>query len=315
MASKLKSIKGTIIIAIILFSLFVAFSNTAMAPPWPLLNANIDVTWAEEDVEKPIIPRKEVRTLNLTVNFKVDMEGEISQGLVDVYKKIGALIRLEIVEYSPWCFANLQLDAVVVDISDEFKATNIGLNIQLKDEAPAYGEGYIVINAKAKNLALIGPISKDFTFNFIAAYFPIIDTTLPEGNILEVNPMDSAIFPIEVENKGNARTKVFLEIEDVPEGWTIAVTDELSLGEKKGSKGTAFLTVIPPKDFGYHHDRESITVKIVPHRAENLLEKGSVTYANFIVESRGFSTPGFEIIIFIGALIFISLIFKLKRKK
>jgi hypothetical protein len=226
------------------------------------------------------------------------------------------MIELEIVDHSPWCWVNLDLNAVVVlEFSEEPKYTTIGLNIQLKDEAPAFGEGFVTIKAETRGIALIGASSKEFTLSFIPAYFPIIDTTLSNGNILEIAPMDSAIFPIDIENKGNARTKVFFEVENVPEGWTVAVTDEVLLDEKVGSKGTAYLTVNPPKDFGHHHDRETINIKIIPARAENLLEKGSVSYANFIVESRGFSTPGFEAIIFIGALLAISLILIIKKKK
>ena len=315
MANKLRSVKATIIIAILLFSLFAAFTPVKAAPTWPTLNSNLDVSWGEE-VEKPVIPRKEVRTLNLTLTYYVDVAGDIGQGMLDRYKNSpGALATVKIVDYSPWCIANLDLDTVEIPISEEKQESSFTLNMQLKDNAPAYGEGHITIKATVGKAAYIGGISKEFTLDFIAAYFPIISTDLPEGNAMEIGPMDSAIFPIEVENMGNARTKIFFEIENVPEGWTIAVTDDVTVGEKKGSKATAYLTVNPPRGFGTHHDRESINVMIVPARAENLLDRGTITYANFIVESRGFSTPGFEAILFIGALLAIVLIFKLKRKK
>jgi hypothetical protein len=127
--------------------------------------------------------------------------------------------------------------------------------------------------------------------------------------------MDTVTFPIEVENMGNARTTVSFTIDNVPEGWIAVVTDEITLYAGKGSKGTAYLTIKPPKGFGYHNDDRSIIVTMTPARAEDLRNQGEPRTVTVIVESRGFSTPGFESILFIGALLAVVLLIKLKKKK
>jgi len=114
---------------------------------------------------------------------------------------------------------------------------------------------------------------------------------------MRIGPMDTAVFPIEVTNLGNARTKVYFEVDSVPEGWIAVVTDDIIIDEGEGSKGTAYLMVRPPKNFGYHDDDASIRVKMTPARAEDTSNIGNSEYVTVIVESRGFSIIGLEAIL------------------
>jgi hypothetical protein len=54
---------------------------------------------------------------------------------------------------------------------------------------------------------------------------------------------------------------------------------------------------------------------MTPARAEQLSNQGESKTVTVIIESRGFSTPGFESLLFIGALLAVVLIIKLKKKK
>jgi hypothetical protein len=74
------------------------------------------------------------------------------------------------------------------------------------------------------------------------------------------------------------------------------------LRKAKGLARTAYLVIKPPKNFGYHNDEKTITISMQPVKYDDYSKKGEITYATFLVESRGFSTPGFESIAFIGAL-------------
>ena len=265
-----------------------------------------------------MIPRDEIRKLNLTVKYKVDWGGDFAYGALVAYcsKEGGtnALINLKVTDHSPWCTANLASDVVPTLLTTGLTQSSVFLNLQLRDDAPAFGEGYIKISASVGTLGLIGGFNKEFTLIFQPAYFPIINVNLPEGTTKSIGPMDSAVFPIEINNMGNARTTVFFKIENIPKGWTAVVTDDITLDESK-EKFTAYLTVKPPKEFGYHYDAKSIMVKMTPARAEDLTNLGESLYVTVIVESRGFSTPGFESILFIGALLAVVLIIKLKKKK
>ncbi len=313
MAKLVKSAKSTIIIFILLVSLF-AISNPVNAIP--TLNSNIDVVWGEKDTVKPVVPRDEVRKLNLTVKYKVDWGGDFAYGALVSYcnKVANALIKLKITEYSHWCTANLESSDVPTPLSTGLTQSSVFLNLQLRDDAPAYGGGYVKIHASVPTMGLIGGFEKEFTLEFVAGYLPRIDVNLPEGTTKRIGPMDSAVFPIEISNMGNARTTVFFKIEGIPKGWTAAVTDDMTLDESEG-KVTAYLTVRPPKEFGYHYDKKSILIKLTPARAEDLTNLGEPLYVTAIVESRGFSTPGFESILFIGALLAVVLIIKLKKKR
>jgi hypothetical protein len=129
--------------------------------------------------------------------------------------------------------------------------------------------------------------------------------------------MDTAIFPILIENLGNARTVVLLNVVSVPKDWNAIITSQVTLEEGAGSTATAYLVIKPPKGFGYHYDEQTIKISMQPVKADDYSKKGEITYESFLVQSRGFSTPGFDAIAFIGALAVVLLIITCiqKRKK
>ena len=133
--------------------------------------------------------------------------------------------------------------------------------------------------------------------------------------------MDIAVFPIEITNLGNARTKVFLEVDlsTLPDDWIAIVDDSIIIDEGEGSKNIAYLTIRPPKSLGYHDDDASIRVKMTPARAENTQNRGEPEYVTVVVESRGVSILGLEviapIIIVIVAVILAILYFFMRKRK
>lgn len=314
-----KTNKNKIMIVFVLMVLFLSFlslgsiiSSAGIVP----VSSKIDIDW-DEEAETPIVPRNEVRSLNLTVTYQAIRSGEFTEGIIDAYGLKQAIIGMEVVDNSPWCTANLQYTKVALKISDVPQIGRNYVNIQLDEDAPAFELGYVTIKASLGKLGLLPPFSTEVSLDFVPAYLPIIDANYPDGNSQEIGPDDTAIFSIDLENMGNARTRVFLELEDIPDGWTVVVTDDVTLGEESGSHGTAYVTVKPPKDFGYHEDRGIVTVSMLPARVESLSEKGEKIYASFIVYSKGVFTPGFETIIFLGALslVFTTIIIKNKKIK
>ena len=312
MAKLITSAKSTVILLILLVSLFAASVPVNAAIP---LNSNIDVVWGEKDTVKPVVPRDEIRKLNLTIKYKVDWGRDFAYGALVGYSELGknALIKLKVTDHSPWCTVNLESELVPTPLTTGLTQSSVFLNLQIRDDAPAYGEGYVKISASVPKMGLIGGFEKEFTLDFVPAYLPRIDVNLPEGTTKNIGPMDSAVIPIEVNNMGNARTTVFFKIENIPKGWTAAVTDDITLDDSTGK--LAYLTVKPPKEFGYHYDKKSIIVKLTPARAEDLTNLGEPLYVTIIVQSRGFSTPGFETIGFIGALAIVMLTIFIFRKR
>jgi hypothetical protein len=110
---------------------------------------------------------------------------------------------------------------------------------------------------------------------------------------------------------------VLLNVVSVPKDWIALITSQLILEEGAGSKATAYLVVKPPKSLGYHNDEQTIQISMQPVKADDYSKKGETTYETFLVQSRGFSTPGFETIVFLGAfaITFLIVAYTHKRKK
>lgn len=305
MRNTIKMISGLLVFFLLFNVLMICTPVSSGVIP---VNSLIEIDWSG-DTESPIVPRDEVRALNITVTYQATFGGEVGEGVIDTYSKQIAVIDLEIIDSSSWVTANLKATKVVLDLSNKPNSASNYINLQVNENAPAFEMGYVTIRASVGKLGVLPPLSREVSLNFMPAYLPIIDASYPEGNSLEIMPDDSAVFPVELENMGNARTKVFFEIEDAPDGWTAVVTDDVTLDESPDST-TAYVTVKPPKEFGYREDRAIITVSMLPKRAENLEEQGVKTYATFVVHSKGYFTPGFESILFFGALLFVAIIGK-----
>lgn len=269
----------------------------------PVYNAEvvIDFKWGDELTDAPIVPRDEIVELKLTVNLEIKTGLTFGQGLLDGYEGNIALIDLFIEDHPSWCYATLKSDLLMTNVTSKAEASTY-LYLTLDETAPAYANGYIKIRVKVSDLGLIKGDDETFNLLFKPAYLPIIKIDLPEANTKRINPSSKAIFPIEIENAGNSRTKVFFELEDIPEDWTVTITDSIIL-EDKGSRETVYLTVIPAKGIGYHYDDAILNVKITPTLADDKEQKGTPIFASFIVQNRGFSSAGMEFYLSIFAII------------
>ena len=315
MTKHFRTIKASIIMGILLVSVFAAFTPTTSAGTLIKMSSYVNIYWAANETQRPVIPRGEMRQLDLTITYAVTRAAILSQLAFLIYQGRQVNIKVEITDTPPWCTANLKAGTVTTSIKPEESELFTTLTLRIDNDAPAFGAGYVKIKASVDKIGMIDPYTQEYSLEFTPAYLPMINAQLPEGNSMKIGPLDTATFPIEVTNMGNARTRIFFEIENIPEDWIAVVTDDITLDEAEGSSGTAYLTIKPPKGFGYHYDEESIRVIMTPARAEDIQNRGESSYVTVIVESRGFSTPGFEAILFIGALLAVALIFKLKRKK
>lgn len=317
-----KKIKITFVLILLFVGLFISFIPHSEAKN-SIYNAfvSVDLQWAEGLPEKPIVPRNEIAELKLKVIMNINTGPTFGAGLLEGYNEsptASALIALNIVECPSWCSATLNRDLFETPVSnkEEIECT---LYININENAPAYEEGIIKLNVEVRALGLIQVDSKVFNLSFKPAFFPIIKTELPEYNIKRINPTSKAVFPIEIENAGNAETKVFLEVLNSPKGWTATVTNYIILDKEKGSKGTAYLTIIPSRDIGYHIEETVIAIKITPAFANDINITGTPIYASFIIENRGFSSSGLEYylpiaIIILLIIVFIGIFIKKRRK-
>jgi len=185
----------------------------------------------------------------------------------------------------------------------------VRIELSLDEDAPAYEQGVIYVRATVPTIGPIDGMEQTFSLSFKPAYRALI-SPVPQTNNKIIGPMDTAEFQVDITNMGNARTKVFFEIDydSLPEGWSAIINDNIVLETGSGSTGKVYLTVRPPKGFGYHDDDAIIRVKITPKYADDTNIQGEPEYLTVSVESRGLSVIGIEIIIPILILIFLALI-------
>ena len=300
MTKKFKAAKASIAIGLVLGGILVAVLPTTSAGLIFNFQSALNVTWGNETLE-PIVPRGELRTLTLVITHTVT-RGALGEGVLVTLT--GALITIDvsIIETPSWCTATISQGTLSVTVQPNTISTvETKLSIQVANDAPAYGLGYVKVKATAEKTGVIAGYEAEFTLSFVPAYKALISPSLPDTNSKEIGPMDTAVFPIDIANLGNARTVVLLNVVSVPKDWIALITSQLILEEGAGSKATAYLVVKPPKSLGYHNDEQTIQISMQPVKADDYSKKGETTYETFLVQSRGFSTPGFETIVFLGA--------------
>jgi hypothetical protein len=316
MTKKMRSVKASIVTGLVIISTLVTLFPPTSAGLIFNLQSVLNVTWGNE-IDEPIIPRGEIRSLTLVITHKI-ARGPAGEAVLVTLEGSLIPIHVSIIDTPSWCTATLSQGTLSVIVqSNQISTVETTLSISVANDAPAYGLGYIKVKATAETTGLIEGCENEFTLSFLPEYKALIEPSYPESYSKDIGPMDTAVFPIEIENLGNARTIVFLNVSNIPKDWIAMVTDQLTIAEGAGSKGTAYLIVKPSKSFGYHNEEGTIRVSMQPVKADDYSKKGEITTQTFLVQSRGFSTPGFETIFFLSAfaLVFLIISFTRKRKK
>jgi hypothetical protein len=303
---------------IVCVSIFAAMAPPASAQSSAVgLQSLVRIDW---DKITPIVPRSGQQEYDITVTYEITKGWFLANLLFPFHIGRQVDIKLDVVDTPNWCTAKMLQatlnTAVKADNSTELKAK---ISISLDSNAPAYGGGYVTIKATVPKIGLIGGFEKEITLTFEPQYLPLIKPEPEGGNFKKIGPMDTASFPIKIENLGNDQTIVQLRVVNPPDGWVVAVDDEITLDEGEGSTGTAYVTVRPPKGFGYHDEDASIYIEMTPVRALNENEKGTPKTVTLLVESRGFSIIGLEvylpIIIIIIVLLYVAYWFFKRTRK
>jgi hypothetical protein len=313
---KFEKLKKSLVLSFLLLALVISSTSFSTAVESPYRAAvTIELDWADGNHTDPIAPRDEIAEFELKITMNIVTGATFGAGLLEGYSSSDALIDLMIIDYPSWCSATLDKTLLMTNISEK-EEIFCKLFIHVDENAPAYEEGIIKFEVNIGDLGLIKGASKTFNLSFKPSFYPIIKTELPESNTKRIDPTSEAVFPIEIQNEGNAETKVIFDVLDISDGWTATVTDSIIVDKEKGSKGIAYLTVIPSRDFGYHYNEAVISLKITPAFADNINITGSPIFANFIIQNRGFSTIGIEIyliLFFIIAIVLFAIILFVKK--
>jgi len=321
MNKQFQKIEILIIFIIIFISSLFVISPVARSGPLDQIyecTPIVEIEYNETFLQEPVKPYDKPTQIPIIVKTKIDgpssdiVAAKIGSDWENLRDAIRLIIDISIAEVSDGCYASINPPILQFPISEEYKSTNATLSFTIDQYFSAFTLKIVKIQfsvrriGKAATLVKAANITKDIPF--IVSYQPQLSFSYPESNVKNVNPDETASFPIEIENWGNAETNVNAEIAYIPEGWQAQIVKNLTLRTNLfGGDAAEIITlnVKPPIGFGYHEDRAIIKVKMTPVFYNDSNNTGEPHYLYFIVQSKGFSTPGFETTILIFAIIFI----------
>jgi hypothetical protein len=183
----------------------------------------------------------------------------------------------------------------------------ITITVTATDQAPAFQADTIEITAVTQAGSSAG---KSFTGKgnvpITAAYFSILDVQLAEAIKVE-RPQTPVIFPVKIQNFGNANTKVSFEIgEGTSPALQVPVPNPVTLQSKQAG-GNAIsadvpLTIQTPYKNGYMNEVGIVNYKITSAYALDTKLKGDESTVSVLVTTRGFYVPGPSPLLFVGLI-------------
>ncbi len=321
MRKNFRTVKTGIIFGILLLSLFIAFIPSASAgfvPVDPLINVTYPIQ------ERNIIPNSGVLDIPLKTTFKLTgpwagiVEGRSLLSNTDVQ------IELKVVRTPEWCTASISnpLAQMVINQQEPYQST---LTVTVTENAPAFTQGIVRISATSKIqrgiFFNIGEVTVEFDVSFIIGYWSVVSYGLPDGNLIEVGPLDIADFQIDIENIGNGPTYVGIEIVDIPEDeWSVSIASSVQLSSTvyggEGTKETVHLKIKPPFGFGFHNEIKTFRVRFTPYYLGLPGLVGQTETITFNVQNIGMSPgAGFEIPLIVIVVVIILLIYYFFRQR
>lgn len=306
MAKKFRAIKTTLILMILIVSIFTALTFSASAR---IFKIDPIITISPGRAEN-VIPRSGVLDIDVTVAVSLSGFGaSFVSGDRSVIKDSAIAIQLSATTAHDWIQAtivNSLLEVRVGDVGSERAILHTRVQLTVTEKAPAFTMGEVIITAKTNRIPGIGFVIEEKTYietvPFEIGYWGVVSISSPKGNFIEIGPLDSAVFPIDIINLGNAVTRILIEpIGDIPEGWVVSVpaTDIIPSDDVAGSQGArtrVYLTIKPPFDFGIHNQRQSFKVSFITHYIGQPHLRGESQTELFTVQSVGFSPGiGYEI--------------------
>jgi len=322
MIKQFQKLETAFILLIFTFSLLITISPAGKSIPMDQIyecTPFIEMDFNKTLSQKPVNPYDKPRIIPLTVKAKIT--GPAADIVADHMGTIILIVDVSIAEVSEGCQASINPPILQFPVSDEFESANATLSFTINRYFPANSLKNVKINFSFRRIGgtatLVQPKTIIQEIPFIVGYLPQLSFSYPEGNVKNINPGETAVFPIKIENWGNAVTNISIKTVDVPEGWSATITKNLKLetnlfgGEHRE---IVVLTVGPPINFGYHEDRAIIKVEITPVEYDKPENIGEPSYLYFVIQSTGFSTPGFEMITTFFAIILVLSIILLKKK-
>ncbi len=316
MNKKFQKIK-IVLIFLILFS-FSIISISSIAKSGPLdqiyeLTPNLVIDYDRSLLQVPIIPFDEARSIPVKVKLQL-LGPAVDIVLGKTGGNIDLIVDMSIANIPEGCQASVTPPILLIELPGQniVVEVNATISITINQYIPAESQKNIAVRMSSRRVGgsttLIKPGNFTQDIPFIVGYFSQLSFNYIDGNVRNISPDETADFNFEIQNWGNGATKVISEVVDLPDGWLTEIVHSTILGsELVGSTSGKLISlrVKPPVDFGYHEDRAVIKISMTPISIENPDYRGEPHYLYFIVQSKGFFTPGFDIVILLFAFIFV----------
>ncbi|MCX6662470.1 MAG: hypothetical protein NTY91_07980 [Euryarchaeota archaeon] len=254
------------------------------------LNSNVAISWNANVTEEPIVPRGELRCVELSMMFWVTW-GIFGRLINYLLQGQQIIMKLSVVDKPEWCTTTISQGTLSVTIprfENNYEIVHTYLTVMVDDNAPTFELFPVTIQAIIEPLhgpfGLI-PVMQGTTetvnVTFTVGYKPLLNFDLPEGNIIETPPLVQVQLPIGITNLGNGITIVENEVVSYPDGWTVSLPPQLVLEVDEYKEIN--LSIIAPYAFT---DEKSITMSFTPHSFDNYSLVGQTTIVSVIAYYR-----------------------------
>ncbi len=303
------------IILIAIFGLFTAILPNALAISMPIevyyCYSEVIIDFDNDAANMPLLPID--RTINIPISLNYFVHGKYDEIIPPYYadRNFDNFVYLHVEDKPDWCNATISPSFLQIPALANGTIKIANLTIKIDENAQAFIPGFITLKIRVTDM---GPIIGDTFYTkikFTPGYFPLLRINISDEMVRLIEPLETTNFEIDIENLGNDKTVVKSKIVDIPEGWTVTIDSNTTIGTGTSlgdnPKKTISLDVQPSIDFGYRNERKVIQVSLTPTSFTDQSISGQEYLVSFLIQSRGVSTPGFEASIALFALIIIVL--------
>ncbi|KYK22328.1 hypothetical protein AYK25_02700 [Thermoplasmatales archaeon SM1-50] len=221
------------------------------------LHSVLNIEWSQNATYDPLPPDSTLRLITLNITYWTT-HGPFFYRMILLYCQLThqtITVNLDVRDTPSWCTATLQNTQLPFLISETQVTQHTTLLVAVDEHAPAFEPFLITLYASVDTM--IGPFGLlpfvygfeiDRKIGFVPGYRAQITVT-PESNFLETTPGTSVTDLITVENLGNGKTLVNIQIVDLPQNWVVIIDPSQLILEMNERKITR-LIVTPP--FGYY---------------------------------------------------------------
>jgi len=324
MTNHLRTIKVSILIGILMIGFIPILANhgTAARTKAISFNSYLTINYTATALNTP---------LQIDVPISVPVTVQFSTDIPDIFKKIpfplnniilfGApigpeeQIHLEIINPPDWAniyFSTSDLLCQIPFKSDGPIPIQTNLIISPTIQAPATPQRIDIV-ATCNQIKRLNNFTYQISIPFTPIFIPTMEISSP-NSIRTVGPHESVSFQIFVTNNGNKITRVTPQIVAGDPAW-IPTINPPEFEIQPGQESTFTLSLITPYNFGWHNEYGRFEIKFystIYPPSENAPSENQTIF--LVVNNHGFSTPGFEFIIFLAAICVILLIIRKRRK-